>query len=180
MSLRHAILGFLSICPQSGYELRKHMEESTGHFWPADQAQIYRTLTQLVNDGLVEVQDIAQSGKPDRREHRVNERGLQELDTWLASPISYVPAREAFLLRLFFVGRLGLAPTLTVLNERAAGARELLDVLLALRESIGKELPPDLELPLRLRLATLDNGIVHAQAELEWAKQLVNTLEASP
>ena len=44
MSLKHAVLGFLSIAPMTGYDLRKHMEESVAHFWPADQAQIYRTL----------------------------------------------------------------------------------------------------------------------------------------
>jgi PadR family transcriptional regulator, regulatory protein AphA len=177
MSLRHAILGFLSVCSQSGYELRKHMHESTAHFWPADQAQIYRTLSQLVTEGLVEVQDIAQSGKPDRREHRVNNRGLRELDSWLNSPMSYAPAREAFLLRLFFVGRLGKVPTLAVLNERATSAQELLHTLVSLRDSIGMELPRQLALPLRLRLATLDNGITHAQAELDWVRQLADELE---
>lgn len=177
MSLRHAILGFLSICPLSGYDLRKHMDESTGHFWPADQAQIYRTLAQLVTDGLVDVQDVAQSGKPDRREHRINERGLLELDSWLGSPITYAPAREAFLLRLFFVGRLGATQTLAVLNERAESAKELLTTLRALRESIQRELPEQLDITLRLRLATLDNGIVHAQAELEWVQHLATEME---
>lgn len=177
MSLRHAILGFLSICPLSGYDLRKHMDESTGHFWPADQAQIYRTLAQLVTDGMVEVHDIAQSGKPDRREHRINERGSRELDTWLGSPITYAPAREAFLLRLFFVGRLGSQPTIALLNERASAAQELLHTLSTLRNAIKQELPAKRDLSLRLRLATLDNGIVHAQAELEWVRALAVEME---
>ena len=177
MSLRHAILGFLSICPQSGYELRKHMDESTGHFWPADQAQIYRTLTQLLTDGLIDVRDIAQAGKPDRREHRINEHGSSELDAWLTSPITYAPAREPFLLRLFFVGRLGTGPVLAVLEERAASAKERLQTLTALRDTIRAELPPVLDLALRLRLATLDNGIVHARAELSWAELLVKEFE---
>ena len=68
MSLKHAVLGFLSIAPMSGYDLRKHMEESVAHFWPADQAQIYRTLGHLAADGLVSVETIPQEGKPDRRE----------------------------------------------------------------------------------------------------------------
>jgi PadR family transcriptional regulator, regulatory protein AphA len=177
MSLRHAILGFLSLCPMSGYDLRKHMDESTGHFWPADQAQIYRTLAQLVSDGLVDVQDIAQAGKPDRREHRINQRGLSDLDSWLSSPITYAPAREVFLLRLFFVGRLGAAQTVAVLNERALAAQELFATLSALRDSLQPRLPERPDITLRLRLATLDNGMVHAKAELEWLQRLAAELE---
>ena len=107
MSLKHAVLGFLSIAPMTGYDLRKHMEESVAHFWPADQAQIYRTLGHLAADGLVTVTTIPQEGKPDRREHSITDAGLAELDRWLASPVEYVPSREVFLVRLFFVGRLG-------------------------------------------------------------------------
>ncbi len=47
MSLKHAILGFLELSPFSGYDLKKAFDGSVQHFWPADQAQIYRTLNQL-------------------------------------------------------------------------------------------------------------------------------------
>ena len=129
MSLRHALLGFLSIAPMTGYDLRKHMEESVAHFWPADQAQIYRTLGHLASDGLVDVRTIPQEGRPDRREHSLTDAGLAELDSWLAAPVEYVPPREVFLVRLFFVGRLGTDRVRAVLEERATEARELAAVL---------------------------------------------------
>ena len=175
MSLKHAVLGFLSIAPMSGYDLRKHMEESVAHFWPADQAQIYRTLGHLAADGLVSVETIPQEGKPDRREHSITDAGLAELDSWLAAPVEYVPSREVFLVRLFFVGRLGTDRVRAVLEERAAEARELAAVLEqtgeAARQAVAQ---PDLE--TRLRLATLANGLVHARAELEWAEDLLAEL----
>ncbi len=178
MSLRHAILGFLSLCPLSGYELRKHMDESTGHFWSADQAQIYRTLAQLVTDGCVDVRDIPQSGKPDRREHSITAAGLRELDAWLASPIGYAPAREAFLVRLFFIGRLGLDATLSILDARAAEASNVVRELAALRDEVSRELPKHIDLAQQLRLATLDNGLRHARAELDWATDLSTALRS--
>jgi len=176
MSLKHAVLGFLSIAPMSGYDLRKHMEESVAHFWPADQAQIYRTLGHLASDGLVEVRTIPQDGKPDRREHSITEAGLAELDDWLASSVEYVPSREAFLVRLFFVGRLGVDRVRTVLQERADEARELAAVLEQTRDATEQAIGDTVDLEMRLRLATLSNGLVHARAELEWAQDLLDQL----
>ena len=175
MSLKHAVLGFLSIAPMSGYDLRKHMEESVAHFWPADQAQIYRTLGHLAADGLVSVETIPQEGKPDRREHSITDAGLAELDSWLAAPVEYVPSREVFLVRLFFVGRLGTDRVRAVLEERAAEARELAAVLEQTGET-ARQAVADPDLETRLRLATLANGLVHARAELEWAQDLLAEL----
>ena len=54
MSLEHAILGFLQYKPMSGYDLKKIFDTSVRHFWPADQSQIYRTLTRLADKGWAE------------------------------------------------------------------------------------------------------------------------------
>ena len=54
MSLRFAILGFLSVRPFSGYDLKRAFDQSVRHFWTADQAAIYRTLGELESKGLVE------------------------------------------------------------------------------------------------------------------------------
>jgi len=179
MSLKHAVLGFLSIAPMSGYDLRKHMEESVAHFWPADQAQIYRTLGHLAADGLVSVTTIPQEGKPDRREHAITDSGLAELDAWLASPVEYVPSREVFLVRLFFVGRLGVDRVRAVLQERADEARELAAVLEQTRDASEQAVAAagiTLSLEMRLRLATLANGLAHARAELDWTQELLAEL----
>ena len=38
MSLKHAILGFLSFAPLTGYDLKKAFDRSVQHFWPANQS----------------------------------------------------------------------------------------------------------------------------------------------
>ncbi|MFB9990509.1 PadR family transcriptional regulator [Deinococcus oregonensis] len=169
MSLKHAILGFLSVAPMTGYTLRKNMDASVVHFWPADQTQIYRTLSKLVDDGLVDVQVIHQDGKPDQREHHILPEGLAELETWLTSPPAYVPAREAFLVRVFFSGRLPPEQIHRLLEERAAEAHKLLEVLRRVEQEMRTRLTgQQISLAQRLRLATLANGIIHAQAEVDW------------
>jgi PadR family transcriptional regulator AphA len=101
MALRYALLGFLSLRPLSGYDLKRLFDTTVQHFWTGDQAQIYRTLAQLAEEGLVKVRVIEQDKRPDRKEHHLTEAGLEELEKWLRSPLEPVPVREPFLLRLF-------------------------------------------------------------------------------
>ena len=53
MSLAHGILRYLSIRPMSGYDIKKLFNMSAIYFWPAEQAQIYRTLKK--NNGKAEL-----------------------------------------------------------------------------------------------------------------------------
>ena len=75
MSLEHAILGFLNSRPMTGYELKKIFDTSVRHFWPADQSQIYRTLSRLSERGWAEMEIIKQSERPDRKVYRLTPRG---------------------------------------------------------------------------------------------------------
>ena len=80
-------------------------------------------------------------------------------------------------MRLFFVGRLGVDRVRTVLQERADEARELAAVLeqTAGRQR-GRRSRHHADLEMRLRLATLANGLAHARAELDWAQDLLAEL----
>ncbi|WP_281843090.1 PadR family transcriptional regulator [Sinisalibacter aestuarii] len=174
MSLRHAILGFLAHCPMTGYDLKRHMARSVSHFWPADQAQIYRTLSGLVADGLVAVETEEQTAKPNRQVHSIRPEGLAELDRWLAEPIGITPSREPFLMRLFFVGRLGAGGVRALLAARIAEAEALLSALDEVRAEAQQAAETGLE--GRLRLATQENGAAHARAERDWAAALLNEI----
>ncbi|WP_100448531.1 PadR family transcriptional regulator [Glycomyces xiaoerkulensis] len=174
MSLRHAILGILSIQPMSGYDLKKTIDESVGHFWTADQSQVYRTLTGLVNDGLASRRTVAQTERPNMHLHSVTDRGLSELDEWLASPLQAPPSREPFLARLFFADRLPVEAIRELLDARR---REVNEQLAALEAIAVPENGADLGHVLRL--ATLANGIAHAKTELEWLDATERGLERS-
>ncbi len=177
MSLKHAILGFLSVRPMSGYDLKKAFDESVGHFWSADQAQIYRTLAALTDEGLVEVRTIEQRGKPDRREHRLTPDGEQELDAWLRSSEPARPMREPFLLRVFFAGRLDVEEVRRMLLHHVENEQRRLETLRGIAATLERSLRGRrIGLAQRLRIATLDNGIAHTKAELEWARTLLADL----
>ena len=51
MSLKYALLGFLTYQSRSGYDLKQLMDVSTSNFWHAKQSQIYTTLKKMEKDG---------------------------------------------------------------------------------------------------------------------------------
>jgi PadR family transcriptional regulator AphA len=163
MSLRHAILGLLAIRPMSGYELKKVIDDSVGHFWTADQSQVYRSLAGLVDDGLAARRTVVQDDRPNLHVHTVTDSGLVELDRWLASSLQSPPAREPFLARLFFADRLSVDKVRELLDAR----RQEANMLLAALEAIPVP-ATSANLGHVLRLATRANGIAHARAELDW------------
>ena len=60
MTLKHAILGLLNYEPMTGYDLKKTIDISINHFWPAVQSQIYTTLAKMEKEGWVTVETIPQ------------------------------------------------------------------------------------------------------------------------
>lgn len=107
MSLKNGILGFLSMKPLSGYDIKKLFNMSAAYFWPADQAQIYRTLKSLESDGLIEVSGYEQNAGPSKTLYKITERGQEAMRSWLLNQkLSDFVARLPFLVQLFFSGAL--------------------------------------------------------------------------
>ena len=94
MSLSHAILGFLNHRPHSGYDLKKVFDASVRHFWPADQSQIYRTLSRMSQNGWTETEIIRQESRPDRKLYHITAAGRKELHRWLTTPLPPEPQRR--------------------------------------------------------------------------------------
>jgi len=178
MSLRHAVLGFVSLRPLTGYDLKKYFDASVRHFWTADQAQIYRALSQMADEGLLEVHVVAQDGRPNRKEHHITPAGLAELDEWLCAPLEPQATREPFLVKVFFAGRLSPSETASLLDARIAAADRQLDVLRKIATQATAALtqgPQAIE--QLLTTATLENGIRHVVTELEWLRDLRRDLD---
>ena len=169
MSLNHAILGLLDLAPMSGYDLKKAFDNSVAHFWAADQAQIYRTLAKLAEEGAVEVRVSPQEGRPDRREHRITDEGRRRLSEWLRSPLADERDRDPFLARLFFAGREDPGVVRELLRQRRAHAEARVAALRAIPHPEGS--PAE-----RLRGATLRHGLRHLEAELAWLDEIEGEL----
>lgn len=86
MALEHALLVALREQPASGLELTRRFSRSIGFFWSATHQQVYRVLGRMDADGWVEVETVAQDGRPDKKVYAVTELGAAALADWLAQP----------------------------------------------------------------------------------------------
>lgn len=119
---RYAILGALAVQPMSGYEIRRFVAETVGHFWGESYGQLYPTLTRLAEEGLA----VLVREEPGKKTYAITGAGEQELRAWAAGPVEQRPPRNELLLRLFF-GRHVPTPRLIELvsEARARQARAL-------------------------------------------------------
>ncbi len=118
MSLEHAILGFLNQRSYSGYDLKKIFDTSIRHFWPADQSQIYRTLSRMMTSGWVSNRIVEQESRPDRKEYSITPVGKDEFHRWLTTPLIPEENRSADMIQVFFASDLTDAEALEIF-ERA-------------------------------------------------------------
>lgn len=130
MSLENGILGYLSMKPLSGYDIKKMFDMSGGYFWPADQAQIYRTLTSLEDDGLIEVSGFEQNAGPSKKLYKITENGRESLHEWLMTQkqSDYV-IRRPFLMQMFFSGQLSVEEQLAFIDAQYEQTKILINRL---------------------------------------------------
>jgi PadR family transcriptional regulator, regulatory protein AphA len=189
MSLRYAILGFLTIRPFSGYDIKRYFDNSVRHFWNADQAAIYRTLADLEKDQLVGHERVEQQTRPDRKLYHITPAGIAELDAWLVSPAAAVVRREPLLLKLFFTNRLGAEGLSAVINAELGAVEAELAEFKGILESIERDRAEVLQQlgdgdaadgyrqVLVGPLITLTNGVRLGVAYRDWLRGLTHAQE---
>ena len=178
MSLEYAILGFLNYHPYSGYDLKKIFDTSIRHFWPADQSQIYRTLSKLTEDGKVEMEKIPQEDRPDRKVYTITEVGRAALREWVAGPPPFGEPRSAPLIQVFFAGQLSNQEALAKFEGYVAIMRGLLAQYDQVEDQLG---PFQQEIPSPREhffwLLTLENGVTNMRANLAWAESVIERIK---
>ncbi len=177
MSLDHAILGFLQYKPMSGYDLKKIFDTSVRHFWPADQSQIYRTLSRLAEQGLAVQEIVEQVDRPDRKVYHITPAGRDELHRWLTGPFPMEEARSAPLVQVFFSGQLTDEEILAKFEAAAAAMRAVLEryeQVPGLVEEYVKQVDEPRE--TYFWMLTLDLGVRTMQANLAWAEEVIDKL----
>jgi DNA-binding PadR family transcriptional regulator len=178
MSLEYAILGFLQYMPLSGYDLKSVFDISVQHFWSADQSQIYRTLSRLAEQGLVEIEVIEQDDRPDRKVYHITDKGHEELIHWLAEPLPTKSERIAELIQIFFAAHLSDDEILELFRQKAKRIREKHDALKNMSEQNTCQTPKDAKQrdAFFWRL-TLEYGIRMTEACALWFDDVVTRLE---
>jgi DNA-binding PadR family transcriptional regulator len=179
MSLKYAILGLLNIVPMTGYDLKhKAFDETVRYFWPAHQGQVYRTLGELADEGLVSMTIEPQDDRPNRKVYSITPAGKAALTDWLKDYHEQPTLRDPLLVQLFFGQELPNADLLAVIDAQLAAHREQLQTY----QSIP--IPPRQSRPndrwLALQHMTLEFGLALEQTYVTWLERCRREIAALP
>lgn len=165
----YVILGVLSIKGnKSGYDIRKGIESSVGHFWGESYGQIYPALKRLAQQELIVPATPGNGARSRRQEYSITDAGRVALSEWLALPFQNDPPRNEFLLKLFFGLEAPKGVTVAHIRELQAKNERSLAQMHALQSIVPKENPNNPH--LLYWMLTLELGIVMTRAALEWGE----------
>src|SRR6266568_4315606 len=144
---KYAVMGVLSICPSSGYDIRKFMECSTSNFWSESYGQIYPILKQLVEEGLGD---------------------------WLSESVESAVERNELLLKLFFGAHIPLEKNKEHVHAFQELQSRLLEKYVDIERELSAAAQDDET--LSYRLLTVRYGIHRCRAMLTWCDETLVTL----
>ena len=171
MSLRGAILGFLSLEPTSGYTLKQRFDGSVRSFWSATQSQIYRELHALEQEGLVEVEAVPGTGKPERKVYSLTRPGREALQRWLAEPLDPLVLRHPMLLKLVFAAHADPSALSRILEGYARGVAETrAEYAARLKDEAIFSLARS-EREAAIWRLSIEHGVAWCDAELKWIER---------
>lgn len=98
----YIILGFLNHEDMTGYELKKRIDLTLGHFWVSSFGQIYPTLHQLVEQDMVIARSEVTEQHREKISYSITEKGKQSLKHWVSQPVANEVVKYEILLKLFF------------------------------------------------------------------------------
>ena len=188
MSLRYALLGFLSTEPASGYRLSQEFGDSAGWFWYAAHSQIHPELKRLEQAGLVtaSVEDGDMRGT---KNYSITELGRRELDEWLGRSTEYPPIRDVERVRLVFMDQQPVEVIRKHFEAHIDHHQRLLEsyeqqlaenragTFPRLVKRLASQPKATHELVKGLKELALSGNVMRAKNEIEWARQALEWLD---
>ncbi len=181
MSLKHALLGILTVKPMTGYELKQFFDSSVQHFWNAELSQIYPTLKVLEENGWVDKRLEVQESRPNKKIYDITDGGREEFTRWVRHPQPAGDMRDPFLIKVFFGTELPVEDMLVLIRRQMEEQQKVLAFSEAvLRERIreGVQNLHSTRHGLFWTL-TLEMANAYRRAYIEWCTASMQLLEES-
>ncbi|MBN3873825.1 MULTISPECIES: PadR family transcriptional regulator [unclassified Nostoc] len=175
MSLAYVILGLLQQQEMTGYDLKTScFDQCIAHLWPADQAQIYRTLDKLVEQGWITCKIEIGRDRPNRKVYSVTEPGKAEFARWLGTHHPLPTIREPMLVQLHFADQLSNESIIHLLEQQvAARSKKLAECETIDLPSIADESANRQQVMQRL---VLELVIQREQTYIDWLKIAIDVI----
>ena len=158
MTISYTLLGLLEKETRHGYDLKQSYDRRFGAARPLRFGQVYRTLAQLVRDGLVSVAAIEPGAGPERKRYEITPEGVTDLERWLSEPENPKPGLQTVLFTKV---------VLALLSGRSA--ESFLDAQRAKHLAVMRELTRQRRDAAAAQDALLaDYQLFHIEADLRW------------
>jgi len=189
VSLKYAILGYLSSGAGSGYDLVQQLDGGLGWFWAASHSQIYPELRRLEAAGLIAGTATTVGERLEKRVYDLTGDGADDLQRWTARPPEYRPNRDPERLQLIFSDSNGLDAVrqhlqdhLDHFSNRRAQVIEMRGRILfgenaRVQQRLEKRSEEDREITVLLRDLAYGGDVQRAELEIAWARAALARVE---
>ena len=173
MSLKHGLLGLLTLRKSSGYDLSKLFQESLSYFWVANQSQIYRELDKMEELGWVVSSQDEQDARPNKRVYAITKDGNAELLRYLKddSADELAVVRNPLLMKLFFSSMVDREHALKLLENYREVCRKAMEEVRAQVEEIGE--PEESAAKPAYWLYSTNYSIAYYEFQIRWIDETV-------
>ncbi|MCD2469134.1 MULTISPECIES: PadR family transcriptional regulator [unclassified Streptomyces] len=168
--MRQQLLALLTRGPAHGYELKQGLEQLLGAAYPQPNVgQVYVTLGRLEKSGLIEGEDVEQSGRPNKRTYRLTEAGREAVSAWFEETADEPRVRDEFFMKLALAPLSGLADPITLINRQR---RQHLNTMRTLSRLAASE-----DRGNKIAQLLIEGAMLHLQADLDWLERCQEELE---
>ncbi len=144
----------------TGWDLIEAAQERIGEFWTLTQSQVYRELSAMAARGLLEAGPV---GPRERKPYRATSTGRAAFDAWLQGEPGADQVRIPLLLTIAFAEHLAPDRLSRIVAAQRSVHQERLDRYRAAQRALAAA--PGAP---AVRLATLEFGLRHEEAVLDW------------
>ncbi|AVZ71537.1 PadR family transcriptional regulator [Streptomyces lunaelactis] len=168
--MRLPLLALLTRGPAHGYELKQDLEKLLGAAYPQPNVgQIYVTLGRLEKAGLIDGEDVEQSGRPNKRTYRLTDAGHEAVLAWFDETTDEPRVRDEFFMKLALAPESGLADPVVLINRQR---RQYLNTMRDLSKLAASE-----DRDNRVSQLLIEGAMLHLQADLDWLERCQEELE---
>lgn len=179
MSINYAILGILSYKSMTGYELKKIIQASAFMHWSGNNNQIYKSLTELLDKGLVTNVVKHQASSPTKKIYTITSEGLADLKEWVLSPYEPSEVKKPFLIRLAWSKQLNTGELNLLLDEYENQVK--MQLLMEQRNNQDKGFLPDRSALETAIWSFINDNIQRTyKNELGWIQDLRSAIASIP
>ncbi|MGW7361344.1 PadR family transcriptional regulator [Streptomyces sp. NPDC054802] len=168
--MRLPLLALLTRGPAHGYELKQDLEQLLGAAYPQPNVgQIYVTLGRLEKSGLIDGEDVEQSGRPNKRTYRLTDAGREAVQAWFEETTDEPRVRDEFFMKLALAPQSGFADPVALINKQR---RQYLNTMRDLSKLAAAE-----DRDNRISQLLIEGAMLHLQADLDWLERCQEELE---